>query len=265
MYSFEYRRPTSVSDAVEAAAEADSAFIAGGMTLLPALKLRLSRRARLVDLGRLSDLAGIRVDEGSIEVGALTRHIDVADSPEVRRSLPALASLAAGIGDPQVRNRGTIGGSIANNDPAADYPASAVALGATIVTHSRTIPAEQFFTGMFATALEPGELVTAVRFPLPRRAVYVKFPNPASRYAVVGVFLAETERGVRVAVTGAGPCVFRVTEFEQALESDFRAEALSGIAVSSEGLNDDMHGSAAYRASLIGVMTRRAVAALSSL
>jgi carbon-monoxide dehydrogenase medium subunit len=190
----------------------------------------------------------------------MTAHVDVQDSADVRRLLPALAKLAGGIGDPLVRNRGTLGGSLANNDPAADYPAAVLGLGATITTNSREISAEQFFTGMFSTALEAGELITRVSFPLPRRAAYLKLRNPASRYAVVGVMVAETSQGIRVAVTGAGACVFRVPSFEQALSRRFTADSLVGLRVPSDGMNDDMHGSAAYRASLIGVIARRAVA-----
>ena len=259
MYEFDYERPSELGAAL-AAVNSDSAFLAGGMTLLPTMKMRLARRSRLIDLAALPELRGVRVVAGRIEIGAMTSHVEVQDSPDVRQLLPGLASLAGGIGDPLVRNRGTIGGSIANNDPAADYPAAVLGLGATVVTNLREIPGDRFFTGMFATALAPGELITRVSFPIARRAAYLKLRNPASRYAVVGVMVAETAGGVRVAVTGAGPHVFRLASFEQALAKRFAPEALEGLAVPADGLNDDMHGSAAYRASLIGVIAKRAVA-----
>jgi carbon-monoxide dehydrogenase medium subunit len=262
MYPFEYIRPADVNAAVKAASgSGENRFIAGGMTLLPTLKLRLARPDRLVDLGGLAELVGIRVGPDRVEIGAMTRHSDVAASTDLRRVLPALASLAAGIGDPLVRNRGTIGGSVANNDPAADYPAAVLGLGATVVTDRREIAADAFFTGMFATALQGGELIVRLSFPVPKRAAYVKFPNPASRYAMVGVFVAETATGVRVAVTGAGPCVFRSSEFEKALARRFAPESLDGLTVPADGLNQDLHGSAEYRASLVSTIAKRAVAA----
>lgn len=261
MYPFEYVRPQSVQAAVQIVRGGAGGYLAGGMTLIPTLKLRLARPERLVDLGALPELAGLRVETDRVEIGAMTRHADVAHSAQLRRALPALAELAAGIGDPLVRNRGTLGGSIANNDPAADYPAAVLGLAATVVTERREIAGDAFFTGMFGTALEPGELITRVRFPVPQRAAYVKLPNPASRYAMVGVMVAQTPHEVRVAVTGAGPCVFRVASFEQALARSFAPAALEGLAVPSDGLNEDLHGSAAYRASLVGVIARRAVAA----
>ena len=259
MYPFEYVRPTSVADALKAGAE--GGFLAGGMTMLPSLKLRLANPSKLVDLGAVPGLAGITVEKDRVIIGAMTRHADVAHSAEVRRVLPALAELAEGIGDPMVRNRGTLGGSIANNDPSADYPGALLALNATVVTDRREIPADAFFTGMFSTALAPGELVTRVIFPLARRAAYVKFPSPASRYAMVGVFVAESAAGVRVAVTGAAACAHRLPAFEAALARSFAPEALAGLSVPSDGLNQDLHGSPEYRASLIPVMARRAVAA----
>jgi carbon-monoxide dehydrogenase medium subunit len=262
MYEFDYVRPTSVQSAVQATGDGrQGTFLAGGMTLLPALKLRLARPDRLVDLAALAELAGVRVERDHVAIGAMTRHADVAGSADLRRVLPALAELAGDIGDPLVRNRGTLGGSIANNDPAADYPAAVLGLGATIVTNRREIPADSFFTGMFATALAPGELIVRVKFPLPRRAAYVKYPNPASRYAMVGAFVAETAGGVRVAVTGAAGCVFRVAAFEAALAKKFAPEALDGLAVSPDGMNQDLHGTAEYRAHLVNVIARRAVAA----
>ena len=262
MYPFDYLRPANVQAAVQASDGGRSGtYLAGGMTLLPALKLRLARPDRLVDLASLADLRGVRIERDRVEIGAMTRHAEVASADDLRRALPALAELAGGIGDPLVRNRGTLGGSIANNDPAADYPAAVLGLGATVVTDQREIDADSFFTGMFTTALRPGELVTRVRFPLPKRAAYTKFPNPASRYAMVGVFVADTGRGIRVAVTGAASCVFRVPSFEAALAKKFAAEALDGLQVAADGMNQDLHGTAEYRASLVNVMARRAVSA----
>lgn len=260
MYPFDYVRPADVSAAVQQVGGGEAGqYLAGGMTLLPTLKMRLAHPARLVDLGAVRSLAGVRIEGSKVSVGAMTRHADVARSPELLRALPALAELAGGIGDPHVRNRGTLGGSIANNDPAADYPAAVLGLGATVVTERREIPGEQFFTGMFTTALQPGELVVRVDFPLPRRAAYAKFPNPASRYAMVGVFVADTGAGVRVAVTGAGQHVFRVAQFEAALARRFASDALEGLEIPSDGLNQDLHGSPEYRAALVTVMAQRAV------
>lgn len=262
MYPFDYLRPADVKSAVQAVSgSGENKFIAGGMTLLPTLKLRLARPDRLVDLGALAELAGIHIDRDHVAIGAMTRHADVASSAELRRVLPALASLAGGIGDPLVRNRGTIGGSVANNDPAADYPAAVLALGATVITDRREIAADAFFTGMFSTALHADELIVRLRFPIPERAAYVKFPNPASRYAMVGVFVADTANGIRVAVTGAAPCVFRLADAETALSRRFAPDALDDLRVPADGLNHDLHGSAEYRASLIGTLTKRAVAA----
>jgi len=262
MYDFSYHRPGSLVDAAKAlAASSDSKLLAGGMTLLPTLKQRLANPSDLIDLGAIAELKGIKVDGSGVTIGAMTTHAEVAHSAEVKKAIPALAALAEGIGDPQVRNRGTIGGSISNNDPAADYPAALVGLDATVQTNKRKIKAEDFFKGMFETALDEGEIVTAVSFPKPEKAGYAKFPNPASRYAMVGVMVAKTGGGVRVAVTGAGPVVFRQKDMEKALAGSFSADALTNVNTDSEGLNSDMHGSAAYRAHLVGVMARRAVAA----
>jgi len=263
MYEFNYHRAESVADAVDKikAAE-DGKLVAGGMTLIPTLKQRLASPSDLVDLSGAGDLAGISVDGNTLTIGAMTTHGAVAASDDVRKAVPALAALADNIGDAQVRHRGTIGGSIANNDPAADYPAGCVALGATIVTNTRELAAEDFFVGLFETALEEDEVITAVRFPVPKRAAYMKFPNPASRYALVGVFVAETDGGVQVAVTGAGQDgVFRVTDMESALSGNFSADAIEGISVPDDDLNSDIHASAEYRAHLITVMAKRAVAA----
>lgn len=264
MYAFDYTRPTSVADAVTTLTkDSDAKPLAGGMTLIPTLKQRLAQPSQLVDLGALPGLSGIRREGDTLIIGAMTRHADVARSEVVAAALPALAALADGIGDAQVRHRGTLGGSIVNHDPAADYPSAVLGLGATVVTDRREIAADDFFTGLFATALEEGEIVTEVRFPLPKRAAYVKFPNPASRYAVVGVFVAETGGGIRVAVTGAGPGVFRAENFEAALTASFTPKAVEGLTWASEDLNSDIHASAAYRAHLIGVLAKRAVAAMS--
>ncbi len=262
MENFSYHRPARVGDAVKAMKKAkDGKFMSGGMTLLPAIKQGLASPTDVIDLGGIKN-AGVSVSAKAVVVKAGTAHADVASDKGVRKAIPALAVLASGIGDPHVRNRGTIGGSVANNDPAADYPAAVLGLGATVHTSERKIAADKFFTGMFATALKANEIVTAVEFPIPAKAGYAKFPNPASRYAMVGVLVARMNDGaVRVAVTGAGPSVFRVPEMEAALARDFSAKALSGISVKAKGLNSDMHASAEYRAHLIGVMARRAVQA----
>jgi len=260
MENFAYHRPAKVADAVKAMKKAkDGKFMSGGMTLLPAIKQGLASPSDVIDLSGIKS-SGATVSAKSVTVKAGTTHAEVAADKAVKKAIAALTVLAAGIGDPQVRNRGTIGGSIANNDPAADYPAAALGLGATIHTSERKIPADKFFTGMFATALKPNEVVTAVEFPIPAKAGYAKFPNPASRYAMVGVFVAKLNDGsVRVAVTGAASGVFRIAEMEAALAKNFSTKALAGIAVKSKGLNSDIHASAEYRAHLIYVMARRAV------
>jgi carbon-monoxide dehydrogenase medium subunit len=260
MHNFAYHRPTSLAETARLLS-GEAKLLAGGMTLLPTLKQRLAQPSALVDLSGLAELKGIKAEGGGLAIGAMTTHAEVAGSAEVKRAIPALAALAEGIGDPQVRNRGTIGGSISNNDPAADYPAAVLGLGATVVTNKRKIAADDFFKGMFETALGEGEIVTAVSFPKPEKAGYAKFPNPASRYAMVGVFVAATGGGVRVAVTGAGPGVFRVPEMEKALASSFSPDAVKAIKLSPANLNSDMHGSAEYRAHLVSVMAARAVAA----
>jgi len=262
MYDFTHHRPASVDAAVAALTGSDDGKImAGGMTLIPTLKQRLASPSDVVDLGRISALKGIKEEGGSLVIGAMTTHAAVAANATVKAKIPALAHLADGIGDPQVRNRGTIGGSIANNDPAADYPAGLVGLGATVHTTKRQIPADDFFTGMFETALAEDEIVTAVAFPIPEKAAYMKFANPASRYAIVGVMVSKGPAGVRVAVTGAAPCVFRLSDAESALGGGFSADAVGKVKVSSDGLNSDMHASAEYRANLVGVMLKRAVTA----
>jgi len=263
MYAFTLQRPSSVRQAANLLAKSEDAkLLAGGQTLIPTMKQRLASPASLIDLSLIEGLSGIELRGRSIVIGAMTRHAEVADSPVVQENLPALAELAGEIGDPHVRNMGTIGGSLANNDPNADYPAAALGLGATIVTNKRRIAADEFFTGMFETALGADEIITKVMFPLPKKAAYVKFANPASRYALVGVFVSKRGREIRVAVTGAGANgVFRVTAFEEALQRRFGPKSLDGLSVPATGLNSDIHGSAEYRAHLIGVLARRAVAA----
>lgn len=260
MQRFDYVRPASLEAAAAVLRETpEAAALAGGMTLLPTLKHRLASPPVLVDIWHLEGHGDIAVEDTAVTIGALARHADVAASPALATALPALAALAGGIGDPQVRHRGTLGGSLATADPAADYPAAVVALDAAIRTTARTIAADEFFTGLFETALEPGELVTAVRFARPRRAAYAKFANAASGYAVVGVFVAEFPGGVRVAVTGAGPSVFRLPAAEAALAADFRPGAVLDLAIDPAELNGDIHAEAAYRAHLVGVMLRRAI------
>ena len=261
MYEFEYHRPTSLDDAAGRLSDEDAKLVAGGMTLIPTLKQRLAKPSQLIDLGALPQLKGIREEGDAVVIGAMTRHADVNRSDVVRRAVPALAAMAGMIGDPAVRNRGTIGGSIANNDPAADYPGAIVALNATVRTNKREIAADDFFTAMFETALEPSEIVTAVRFPKVAQANYQKFRNPASRYAIVGVFVAKTPAGVRLAVTGAGPVVFRIPEMEAALARSFTPDAIKDIHIPQDDLNSDIHASAEYRAHLVTVMARRAVQA----
>ncbi|MDX1403096.1 MAG: xanthine dehydrogenase family protein subunit M [Woeseiaceae bacterium] len=263
MYQFNYHRPSSLDEVKKILGDnAEAKLLAGGMTLLPTMKMRLAQPSDLVDMSGVDGLSEIRDDGDAIEIGAMVRHADVASNDRVRASIPALAELAESIGDAQVRNRGTIGGSVANSDPAADYPAAVLGLNAVIKTDRREIKADDFFKGLFETALEPGEIIVAVRFPKAKRAAYAKFPNPASRYAVVGVMVAETADGIRVAVTGAGGCAFRASAMEAALAKDFSAAALEGIAVDAADLNSDLHASAEYRAHLVGVMAKRAVQSL---
>jgi carbon-monoxide dehydrogenase medium subunit len=265
MYQFNYQKAGSPDDAVSALSSAeDGKFIAGGMTLIPTLKMRLAQPSNLVDLSGVDGLVGIEDGGDSITIGAMTRHVEVASSDVVGSKIPALQHLAGNIGDPQVRNRGTIGGSIANNDPAADYPAAVLALNATVITNKREIAADDFFDGMFATNLEEDELITAIRFPVPEKAGYAKFPNPASRYALVGVMVAQTGGETRVSVTGAGQDgVFRAGEIESALSGSWSADAAKGVKMSDDDLNSDIHASAEYRAHLISVMASRAVDAAS--
>ena len=263
MQDFGFHRPGNVSDAVKALeGRPEGKYLAGGQSLIPVMKLGLAAPSDLVTLSGLAELRGIRVDGEDLVVGAGETHADVAESAAVRKAIPALSDLAAHIGDPQVRNRGTLGGSLAHDDPAADYPAAVLALGAAIQTDRRRIAADDFFQGLFTTALEPDEVITAVRFPVPERAAYAKFPHPASRFALVGVMVAKGKREVRVAVTGAGKAgVFRVAEMEKALAARFAPDALASVSVAPAGLTGDPFASAEYRAHLIGLMARRAVAA----
>jgi carbon-monoxide dehydrogenase medium subunit len=262
MYNFNYHRPASVAEAASLlGANGDAKLMAGGQTFIPTLKQRLAQPSDLIDLGGIAELKGIKEEAGGVTIGAMTRHADVAGSELVRRLIPSLAGLVEEVGDAQVRNMGTIGGSISNNDPAADYPGALLALGAVVRTNKREVPADDFFTGMFETALASDEIVTAVRFPRPEKGAYVKFPNPASRYSMVGVYVARIGGGVRVAVTGAGPCAFRWTDAEAALSRNFAPGAVDGLSVDAGGLNSDIHASAEYRAHLIKVMAKRAVEA----
>jgi len=261
MYDFAYHKPTTVADAVKLLADPDAKAVSGGHTLLPALKHRLNKPSALVDLSGIAEMKGIKKVGNAIVIGALTRHVEVTNSAEVKAAIPALAYMASHIGDVQVRNRGTIGGSVSNNDPAADYPAAVLGLGATIHTSKRKIAADDFFLGMFTTALGADEILTAVEFPIVDKAGYAKMKNPASRYVMAGVFVSKAGGTVRVAVNGAGPCVFRQAEMEKALSANWSADAVAGVKQSPDGLNGDIHGSAEYRAHLVGVMAKRAIAA----
>jgi carbon-monoxide dehydrogenase medium subunit len=262
MYAFTFHRPQTVRQAAGMLAKnEDAKLLAGGQTLLPTMKLRLAGPPQIVDMTLIEGLSGIELSGRSVTIGAMTRHYEVNASPVVQQEVPVLAKLAGMIGDPAVRHRGTIGGSVANNDPNADYPAACLGLGATIITNKRRIKADDFFTGMFSTALEPAEIITKVSFPIPKKAAYQKFRNQASRFALVGVFVAKRGSEIRVAVTGAGSNgVFRVTSFEEALKKRFSPKSLEGLTIPADGMNSDIHGSAEYRAHLVGVLARRAVA-----
>jgi carbon-monoxide dehydrogenase medium subunit len=261
MNTFAFHSPARVADAAALRKRyADSSYIAGGQSLLGAMKLGLAAPSDLIDLGNLPGLCDISVQGDAVRIGAMTSHAAVAASAQVKKLLPALAQLADGIGDPAVRTRGTLGGSLANNDPAACYPAALLGLGATVHTDQRDIDGDAFILGLYETALEPGELITGVSFKLPQRAAYLKFKQPASRFALVGVFVSQGPGGVRVAVTGAGACAFRVAAMETALARHWAADAIASVKVPAEGLNSDLHASATYRAHLIGVLARRAVA-----
>ena len=261
MHDFNYQRAASLEDALAKHRDSDDArFLAGGMTLIAVLKLRLDRPSDVIDLGFVEDLRGIHSADGMVRIGAMTTHAAVARSAAVQSAIPALARLAGAIGDPLIRNRGTLGGSLANNDPSADYPAGVLALNATIETDRRSIAADDYFLGMFNTALEEGELIRRVSFPVPQRAAYARFANPASRYPLAGVFVADAAGGPRVAVTGAGPGVFRISEMENRLAERFAEDAVSDVQVPADDLLSDIHATPEYRAQLIAVMARRAVA-----
>jgi carbon-monoxide dehydrogenase medium subunit len=261
MYAFNYHRPKSLDEAAGLVSKAeDGKLVAGGMTLLPSMKLRLAAPSDLVDLASVDGLKGITVSGKTVTIGAMTRHVDVHTSADVQKAIPALAALAGGIGDPSVRNRGTMGGSVANSDPAADYPAAVLGLGATVETNKRKIAADDFFKGLFETALEPGEIIKAIHYPVPDAAAYEKFPQPASGYAMVGAFVARFGKDVRVAVTGAKDHVFRVSEMEKALVASFKADAIAGIKLGEDDMLSDIHCSADYRAHLVTVIAKRAVA-----
>jgi len=265
MYEFNYQRVDSVSAAVAALKKADDGkILAGGQTMLPTMKHRLASPSDVIDLSGIAELRGIQVNADTVTIGAMTTHGEVAAAADVRKAISALASLAGNIGDPAVRNRGTIGGSIANNDPAADYPAAVIALGATVKTDRREIAGDEFFTGMFETALEEDEIIVSVSFPVPRVAAYMKFENPASRYAIVGVFVADTSAGVRVGVTGATPCAHRGLRLEEALAGKLDSAALDSVALPVDKMNSDIHASAEYRAHLVKVMAKRAVDACAA-
>lgn len=259
MQAFAYAKPASVADAARAAGAADAKLLAGGQSLLAAMKLGLAAPQSVIDLAGLAELKGITVSGSTVKIGAMVTHAAVAASKEVAGAIPVLAALAGGIGDRQVRNRGTLGGSLANNDPAADYPAAVLGLGATIHTDRRTIAADEFFKGLFETALAEGEIITAVSFPVPEKAGWQKFKQPASRFALVGVFVSKGSQGVRVAVTGAGPGVFRAKALETKLSANWSGSACDGVKIDAGSLNSDLHGSAEYRAALIPVLAKRAL------
>jgi carbon-monoxide dehydrogenase medium subunit len=263
MYEFKYQRPASVRQAVNMLAkDPEAKLIAGGHSILPVMKLRLAKPTQLIDIGHIEGLNTIELRGRSIVIGALARHVEVANSQTVKEALPALAQVAAEIGDPAVRHRGTLGGSLANNDPNADYPAAVLGLGATVITNKRRIAADDFFKGLFETALEPDEVITKVSFPLVKKAAYMKFRHPASGFALVGVFVSKRGSEIRVAATGAGANgVFRVKSFEEALKKRFSPKSIEGMTIPADGMNSDIHGSAEYRAHLVGVMARRALAA----
>ena len=260
MKNFNYKTASSTKEAIKLFTK-KAAFLAGGMTLLPAIKLRLASYSDLVNIKKIKNLSGIKASSKSVKIGSITTHASVACSEVIKKTIPSIAALAEGIGDPQVRNRGTIGGSVANNDPAADYPSACLALNSTIHTNKRKISADKFFKGMFDTALKKGELIEAIEFEIPEKSAYEKFPNPASRYAIVGVFVAKLKNETRVAITGAGSCVFRSKDLEIALSSNFTSSAIDNINILSDELNSDIHASAEYRAHIIKVMAKKAISA----
>ena len=260
MKTFNYHSPKDVKEASKLSSSS-SAFLAGGMTTIPSIKLGLASYKDIIDIKRIKSLSGIKVSGKSLKIGATTKHVEVANSKEVKKTIPSLAALAEGIGDPQVRNRGTIGGSIANNDPSADYPSACIALNAIIHTNSRKIEAEKFFKGMFETALKSGEIIEAVEFLIPEKSNYQKYPNPASRYAVVGVYVAKHRNTVNVAVTGAKSCVYNDKDLSKALSNKFSSSSVDSVRISSSGMNSDIHASAEYRANMVKVFAKKAVEA----
>jgi carbon-monoxide dehydrogenase medium subunit len=263
MYQFNYHRPATLDEAAALYNDSDDGlYLSGGQTLIPTLKQRLAAPTDVIDLSGIEALKGVEIGDGVVRIGAFTRHAEVAGDPGIRSTLPVLAQLAEQIGDAQVRNLGTVGGSVANSDPAADYPAAVIGLGATVHTQNRSIAADDYFQDLFETALEPGEILTRIDFPVPQRAAYRKFPNPASRYAVVGVLVADFGGMIRVGVTGAGPCAFRATAMEGVLNQTLSPEAVDSVEVPDAGFNSDLHASAEYRAHLVRVMAARAVADL---
>ena len=260
MKTFNYHSTKDVKEATKLASSS-SAFLAGGMTTLPSMKLGLASYKDIIDIKRIKKLSGIKVSGKTVTIGATTKHAEVAHSKEVKKAIPSLAALAEGIGDPQVRNRGTIGGSIANNDPSADYPSACIALNAIIHTNNRKVSADKFFTGMFETSLKKGELIEAVEFQVPEKSCYKKYPNPASRYAIVGVYVAKHKGGVNVAVTGAKSCVYNDQNISGALSKSFSSSALDNVKISSSGMNSDVHASADYRANMVKIFAKKAVEA----
>jgi len=260
MKTFNYHSPKDVKEASRLSSSS-SAYLAGGMTTLPSMKLGLASYKDIINLKNIKNLSGIKVSGKTVKIGATTKHVEVAKSKDVKKAIPSLAALAEGIGDPQVRNRGTIGGSIANNDPAADYPSACLALNAIIHTNSRKIEAEKFFKGMFETALKKGEIIELIEFEIPEKSSYQKFPNPASRYAIVGVYVAKHKKGVNVAVTGAKSCVYKETDLSKHLENNFSSKAIDNLKISSSGMNSDIHASAEYRANMIKAFAKKAVEA----
>lgn len=260
MKTFNYHSTKDVKEATKLASSS-SAFLAGGMTTLPSMKLGLASYKDIIDIKRIKKLSGIKASGKSVTIGSTTKHAEVANSKEVKKAIPSLAALAEGIGDPQVRNRGTIGGSIANNDPSADYPSACIALNATIHTNNRKISADKFFTGMFETSLKKGELIEAIEFQIPEKSCYQKYPNPASRYAIVGVYVAKHKSDVNVAVTGAKSCVYNEKSIASALSKNFSSSSLDSVKISSSGMNSDIHASADYRANMVKVFAKKAVEA----
>jgi len=260
MKTFNYHSAKDVKEASKLSSS-NSAYLAGGMTTLPSMKLGLASYKDLINLKNIKNLSGIKVSSKTVRIGATTKHVEVAQSKDVRKAIPSLSALAEGIGDPQVRNRGTIGGSVANNDPAADYPSACIALNAVIHTNSRKIQANKFFKGMFETALKSGEIIEAIEFEIPKKSNYQKFPNPASRYAIVGVYIAECKSGINVAVTGAKSCVYNDKDLSSALSKNFSTSSIDQVKVSSSGMNTDIHASAEYRANMVKVFAKKAVEA----